>query len=89
MDVPVVYDMVEPPPAESRRSGPSAGLRIAMVGRLAPWKGQDVFIDAFALRLRRRTRAGRRHRFSAMFGEDEYAEALMAQTERLGLSRAG
>ncbi len=30
------------------RSGPSADFRVGMVGRLAPWKGQDVFLRAFA-----------------------------------------
>ena len=25
------------------------GFRVALVGRLAPWKGQDVFLRAFAL----------------------------------------
>ena len=37
------------PPAhpDSEQAG---GLRIGMVGRIAPWKGQDRFIDAFAAR---------------------------------------
>ncbi|HET7568460.1 MAG TPA: glycosyltransferase family 4 protein [Gaiellaceae bacterium] len=33
------------PPASGREPGP---LHVGIVGRIAPWKGQDVFLDAFA-----------------------------------------
>src|SRR5436309_1669796 len=58
---------------------------VGIVGRLAPWKGQHVFLDAFA------------HAFpddsvrarvigSAIFGEKFYERQLRAQAERLGLA---
>jgi glycosyltransferase involved in cell wall biosynthesis len=42
----VLFDPVEPmtTPAVRGRNG----LRIGMVGRIAPWKGQHIFVDAFA-----------------------------------------
>jgi glycosyltransferase involved in cell wall biosynthesis len=68
-------------PAGTDRAGV---LRIAMLGRLAPWKGQDVFLDAFAWAFPEgggeAVIAG-----TAMFGEDDYSEALRAQVLRLGI----
>jgi glycosyltransferase involved in cell wall biosynthesis len=32
----------------SRSGGPSMELRVGMLGRIAPWKGQHVFLEAFA-----------------------------------------
>jgi glycosyltransferase involved in cell wall biosynthesis len=57
---------------------------IGMVGRLAPWKGQDVFLDAFA----RAFPAGPvRAQIvgSAVFGEVDYERELHAQAARLGI----
>lgn len=58
---------------------------VGVVGRLAEWKGQHVFLDAFAQAFR-----GRPARAwlvgSAMFGEDGYEQRLRAQVERLGLA---
>ena len=55
-----------------------------MLGRLAPWKGQDVFLRAFAAAFpdgtERATIAG-----SAMFDEDDYAQELIRLAEHLGL----
>ncbi|NIZ93279.1 glycosyltransferase [Kineococcus rubinsiae] len=60
-------------------------VRFVMVGRLAPWKGQHVFLAAFA-----RALAGTPHRAvvlgSALFGEDDYAEQVRRQVEDLGLT---
>ena len=56
-----------------------------MVGRLAAWKGQDIFLDAFA----KAFPDGNAHAViagTAMFGEDDYAETLRRQTERLGIA---
>ena len=56
-----------------------------MLGRLAPWKGQDVFLRAFAAAFpngnERATIAG-----SAMFDEDDYAQELIRLAEDLGIS---
>jgi glycosyltransferase involved in cell wall biosynthesis len=60
------------------------GLAIGMVGRLAPWKGQDVFLRAFAALDAPDAQA--RIIGLAMFGEDDYAEQLRALTDTLGLA---
>ena len=65
--------------------GPGDEVRkVVMVGRLAPWKGQDLFLRAFA------------HAFhgsdaeayvvgGALFGEDDYAASLREEAIRLGI----
>jgi glycosyltransferase involved in cell wall biosynthesis len=55
-----------------------------MVGRLAPWKGQDLFLRAFAAAF-----PGARARAvvvgSALFGEDTYERELRGLASRLGI----
>lgn len=63
-----------------------AGLRVGIVGRLAPWKGQDVFLAAFA----RAFPGGDAQAVvvgEALFGADEeaYADGLRAQAAALGI----
>lgn len=81
---PVVYDASGPVHLPARVPSGSA-LRVAMVGRLAPWKGQDVFLEAFALAF-----AGGRQLAvivgSAMFGEEDYAAELESLADRLGIA---
>jgi glycosyltransferase involved in cell wall biosynthesis len=62
-----------------------AGTTIGIVGRLAPWKGQHVFLDAFAQAFRG-TKVRGRIIGSALFGEDSYADSLRRQAERLGIA---
>ena len=79
----VIYDPVRivASPTTDREDS----FRVGILGRLAPWKGQDVFLEAFA------------HAFpdddseawivgAAMFGEDGYAETLHDQVRRLRIS---
>jgi glycosyltransferase involved in cell wall biosynthesis len=80
---PVIPDAVEPVAAlEQQRH---ADTRIGILGRLAPWKGQHVFLDAFA-RAFRGTNVRGRIIGSALFGEDSYADSLRRQAERLGIA---
>jgi glycosyltransferase involved in cell wall biosynthesis len=62
----------------------SLGRHFVMLGRLAPWKGQDVFLRAFAAAFpdgtEMATIAG-----SAMFDEDDYAQELIHLAEQLGI----
>lgn len=60
------------------------GVVVGMVGRLAPWKGQHVLLEALA----EPGLGGVRARVvgSAMFAEDEYAAALLDLADRLGIS---
>ena len=59
--------------------------RIGIVGRLAPWKGQDVFLRAFAGAVPepevRAVVVG-----SAIFGEEDYATELRELAARLGVA---
>ncbi|NAZ87051.1 glycosyltransferase family 4 protein [Kineococcus indalonis] len=80
----VVPDPYRPRRAPRERAG-EGPLVFTMVGRLAPWKGQDVFLRAFAAAL-----GGTGHRArvvgSAMFGEDGYAAGLHRLVEELGIA---
>lgn len=78
----VVMDAVQSEPRVGvSRNGP---LTVAIVGRLSPWKGQDVFLDAFA-----KAFPGGEERAlivgSAMFGEEAFERQLRRQSERLGI----
>jgi glycosyltransferase involved in cell wall biosynthesis len=64
---------------------PDADPVVGIVGRLAPWKGQHVFLDAFA----RAFPAGGAHAHvvgEALFGEEDYRDALHEQAARLGIA---
>ena len=70
----VVYSGVVPPidpPIEP--PGPPV---VGIVGRLAPWKGQHVFLDAMAQVRRDVPNARFRLVGSALFGEDDYEASL-------------
>ena len=77
----IVYDPAPAPVAVPVREN---GARIGMVGRIAPWKGQDVFLRAFA------------HAFpdgperaviigAPLFDEDEYDRSLRVLAVELGI----
>lgn len=63
---------------------PSTTATFGMLGRIAPWKGQDLFLRAFAEAFgggsERAVLIG-----SAMFGEEAYEQELRALVARLGL----
>ena len=63
----------------------SEPFKVAMVGRLSPWKGQDVFLRAFASAFgegsEKAVLLG-----SAMFGEEQYEEELVELAAQLGIS---
>jgi glycosyltransferase involved in cell wall biosynthesis len=81
---------IDPGPAvlprfeQSRWSSRSANFRVAMVGRLAPWKGQEVFLRAFA----RAFPEGEEVAVlvgAALFGEDGYERQLRELVGVLGI----
>lgn len=81
----VLYDPVAMPEGSERDcEGAGPGIRVGVVGRLTAWKGQHVFLDAFARAFpegsARAVLVG-----SAMFGEDDYEASLHARVESLGL----
>jgi len=65
---------------------PGAAARIGIVGRIAKWKGQHVFLDAAA----RVVKAGYKAEFvivgAPLFGEQAYEEGLRTQAAELGIS---
>jgi glycosyltransferase involved in cell wall biosynthesis len=78
----VIPDSVEVSP---HPLAPEPGATIfGMVGRIAPWKGQDLFLRAFATAFadgeERAVLVG-----SAMFGEESYERELRELAVRLGL----
>jgi len=60
-------------------------LTVGVVGRLAPWKGQHVFLDAFADAFREGPVRGRVIG-DALFGEDAYSDSLRRRADRLGIA---
>jgi len=66
-------------------AGRDKPLRVGMIGRLAPWKGQTVFLDAFAKAFpvgpEQAVLVG-----GALFGEDEYGTSLIGRAAALGLA---
>jgi glycosyltransferase involved in cell wall biosynthesis len=84
----VIYSVLPEVMAEVpvRRRATGGPLRFGIVGRLSPWKGQDLFLRAFA-----RTFPASDERAvvvgEALFGEDEYARGLASLAESLGIAR--
>jgi len=82
------YRAVVPSPLDPQAGpGPrgSGPFTVTMVGRLSPWKGQDLFLEAFAEAF---PYGDARARIvgEALFGEEEYAEALHGLAEALGIA---
>lgn len=78
---PVVPDSVIARPVAA---APARPLTVGLVGRLSAWKGQDVFLDAFARAFptgpTRANLVG-----SAMFGEEDFEQTLHRQVTALGI----
>ena len=80
----VVYDPIRP--GQLRSLTDESPFRLGIIGRLASWKGQGVFLEAFA----RAFPDGDAEAWivgQAMFGEDEqYADALLDKATHLGIA---
>jgi glycosyltransferase involved in cell wall biosynthesis len=61
--------------------------QIGIVGRIAPWKGQDVFLEAAALLLRKGIAAHFRIAGSALFGEESYERELYRLAQELEIRK--
>ena len=69
------------PAASKVRAGP---LRVGVLGRLAPWKGQDLFLEAFAEAFATSNVTGTIIG-APLFGEDSFRGELDRSIDRLGL----
>jgi len=79
-DVAVVHQAVDLPPLDDvRRNGT---LRVGLVGRIAPWKGQDVFLAAAAQVARAFPNAEFVLVGSPLFGEEDFEHELRATADR-------
>ena len=71
-------------PAKSGRRPTVGPLQVGMVGRLDPWKGQHVFLDAFAKAFpagdERAVIVG-----ASLFGDDGYESQLVSRAASLGI----
>jgi glycosyltransferase involved in cell wall biosynthesis len=78
--IPSPIDLV---PAARSVDGPPV---VGIVGRLAPWKGQHVFLEAVAHLYKRHYGLRARIIGSALFGEEEYPGSLRRLAEDLEIS---
>ena len=72
-------------PSVPQPRGAASTVRYGVVGRLAPWKGQDLFLRAFA----RAFPDGQERAIvvgAALFGEDAYAQSLPSLAAELGIA---
>jgi glycosyltransferase involved in cell wall biosynthesis len=79
----VLPDVLGDVPVRARTN--HRALTYGVVGRLAPWKGQDLFLRAFA----RAFPSGQERAVivgGALFGEDAYADQLPRLAEELGIA---
>jgi glycosyltransferase involved in cell wall biosynthesis len=82
----VIPSPVEPPPdLGARRAHSSSPATFGMLGRIAPWKGQDLFLRAFATAF---PASGERAVVvgAPMFGEESYERELHALAADLGIA---
>jgi glycosyltransferase involved in cell wall biosynthesis len=79
----VVHDGTELVAAAKRNRGTS--LRIGLIGRISPWKGQHVFIQAAKLVTHRFPEAKFVIIGAALFGEQEYEKEVRQLPAKLGI----
>lgn len=72
-------------PASASPASPPAGPLIGLVGRLSPWKGQHVFLEAAAQVRKECPEARFQIIGSAMFGEEDYEAKIRQMRETLEL----
>lgn len=83
-DVVVVHQGVELPVRTPERP-PDGVPRVGIVGRIAPWKGQDVFLAAAGLLAQEFPDAEFVLAGAPLFGEHDFERRLRRQAQELGL----
>lgn len=82
----VVHDGIPTPDLlATAEASPALAPRIGLVGRLSPWKGQHVFLEAAATVLKEFPEAQFQIIGSAMFGEEAYEAQIRQMWEKLAL----
>lgn len=84
----VIGDPYRPPRPGRDRPAPDGVPTVALVGRLAPWKGQHLFLDAVERLLGQGVPVRGRLLGEALFGEEEYAAEVAARLARAPLAGA-
>jgi glycosyltransferase involved in cell wall biosynthesis len=79
----VIPSPVDVTPAAHANKG---RLVVGIVGRLAPWKGQHVFLNAIAQLSKKYPTLRARVVGEALFGEKEYSQSLRRQAKELGIT---
>jgi glycosyltransferase involved in cell wall biosynthesis len=81
---PVLFDVIDPADMSSARTA-GGPLVVGLVGRIAAWKGQDIFLRAFAQAF---PDGPERARIigSALFSEDAYEQEIHALAETLHIA---
>jgi len=81
----VVHDGTHLPPLPQSAGQDNAFFRIGLIGRISPWKGQHIFLQAAALVAKRFSNA----RFfvigAALFGEDAYGSEIRELSRSLAI----
>jgi glycosyltransferase involved in cell wall biosynthesis len=82
----VVYNTfdIQPPTESGPNRTPKSNLTLGVVGRLAPWKGQHVFLEAFAAAFPDGPAVARLVG-TALFGEADYEAELRSLVDRLDI----
>jgi glycosyltransferase involved in cell wall biosynthesis len=80
-DVTVLHQGVPLPELNGERTA-NGTLRVGLVGRISPWKGQDVFLEAAAQLVPRFPTAEFVLAGGALFGEDDFERRLRGRAEQ-------
>lgn len=83
----VVHDGIASPQEPPAVAAPSDVLQVGLVGRITPWKGQHIFVEAAARVAARFSKVRFLIVGKAMFGEEEYEAQVRARVTELGLDR--
>jgi glycosyltransferase involved in cell wall biosynthesis len=80
----ILHSAIPPRPPAADEAPPPGPFTVGLVGRVAPWKGQDLFLRAFASAFpdcdTRCALVG-----TALFGEEDYEQSLHELADALGV----
>jgi glycosyltransferase involved in cell wall biosynthesis len=83
----VVHDGFDFGQLPATEVAPSGALVVGMVGRISPWKGQDVFLQAIHQIHKQFPEVRFQIIGSALFGEENYENKIRSLSSELGLAK--